>query len=82
MSTYWRPIPDIPFAKLFDGRLEKYGIKAVTVDRPTEVISTWRDLMAFCRFTKLRTAPAVSRDGVLSRGRFSMRWLKSLKLNG
>ncbi len=27
MSTDWRPIPDIPFVKLFDGCLEKYGIK-------------------------------------------------------
>ena len=27
MSTDWRPIPDILFAKLFDGCLEKYGIK-------------------------------------------------------
>jgi len=36
MSTEWRPIPDIPFAKLFDGCLEKYGITAVTVDRKTE----------------------------------------------
>jgi hypothetical protein len=35
MSTEWRPIPDIPFAELFNGCLKKYGIKAVTVDRGT-----------------------------------------------
>ena len=28
MSTDYRPIPAIPFSKLFDGRLDKYGIRA------------------------------------------------------
>lgn len=27
MSTEYRPLPDIQFAQLFDGRLEKYGVK-------------------------------------------------------
>ena len=36
MSTEWRPIPDIPFAKLFDGCLEMHGIKAVKVDCGTD----------------------------------------------
>jgi hypothetical protein len=36
MSTYYRPLPDIQFAQLFDGRLEKYGIKEKIAADPTE----------------------------------------------
>src|SRR5438034_6225030 len=36
MSTGYRPIRDIPFATLFDGCLEKYGIKEVIVENATE----------------------------------------------
>jgi hypothetical protein len=36
MSTYYAPIPDISFDQLFDGRLEKYGIKEEIVANPTE----------------------------------------------
>jgi hypothetical protein len=36
MSTSYAPIPDISFFQLFDGRLEKYGIKEEIVANPTE----------------------------------------------
>jgi hypothetical protein len=36
MSTYYRPLPDIQFAQLFDGRLEKYGVKEEIAANPTE----------------------------------------------
>jgi hypothetical protein len=36
MSTDYRPIPDIQFAQLFDGRLEKYGIKEELVAKPRD----------------------------------------------
>jgi hypothetical protein len=36
MSTYYAPIPDISFDQLFDGRLEKYGVKEEIVANPTE----------------------------------------------
>jgi hypothetical protein len=36
MSTHYRPLPDIPFAQLFDGRLEKYGIKEEIAANSTE----------------------------------------------
>jgi len=36
MSTWLAPLPDIQFAQLFDGRLEKYGIKEEIVADPTE----------------------------------------------
>lgn len=36
MSTYYAPIPDISFDQLFDGRLEKYGIKEEIAANPTE----------------------------------------------
>jgi hypothetical protein len=36
MSTYYAPIPEISFDQLFDGRLEKYGIKEETVANPSE----------------------------------------------
>ncbi len=36
MSTELAPLPDIEFAQLFDGRLERYGIKEKIVADPTE----------------------------------------------
>ncbi len=36
MSTDYAPIPDISFDQLFDGRLEKYGIKEEIAANPTE----------------------------------------------
>jgi hypothetical protein len=36
MSTWYRPIPDIQFAQLFDGRLEKYSIKEEIVADPSD----------------------------------------------
>ena len=35
MSTWWRPIPDIPYAKLLDGCLEKYRITVELVEQAT-----------------------------------------------
>jgi hypothetical protein len=36
MSTWYRPIPDIQFVQLFDGRLEKYSIKEEIVANPSD----------------------------------------------
>jgi hypothetical protein len=40
MSTWLAPIPDIQFAQLFDGRLEKYGIRKDEVIRENETEKT------------------------------------------
>jgi hypothetical protein len=37
MSTDYRPLPDILFAQLFDGRPEKYGVREKISARSTEV---------------------------------------------
>ncbi len=36
MSTYFRPLDDIPFAALFDGRLESYGVRERASDDTTD----------------------------------------------
>jgi hypothetical protein len=36
MSTWYKPIPDIQLAQLFDGRLEKYSIKEEIVVNPSD----------------------------------------------
>ena len=35
MSTSFRPIPDIPFNQLFDGRLDKFGVREKAERDPT-----------------------------------------------
>jgi hypothetical protein len=40
MSTWLAPLPDIQFAQLFDGRLEKYGIQKDKVIRQNETKKT------------------------------------------
>jgi hypothetical protein len=54
MSTYYAPIPDISFDQLFDGRLEKYGIKEEIVASPTEGTRYLVGCDGFYRYTDKR----------------------------
>jgi hypothetical protein len=67
MSTYYRPIPDISFDQLFDGRLEKYGIKEEIVANPTKgmrylvgcdgFLQVHREENGTCAFTRRGCVP-------------------------
>jgi hypothetical protein len=67
MSTHYAPIPDISFDQLFDGRLEKYGIKEEIVANPTEgtrylagcdgFLQVYREEKGTCTFTRRGCAP-------------------------
>jgi hypothetical protein len=83
MSTDWRPIPDIPFAELFDGRLEKYGIRALIVDRETEgwqylegpdgTLSVSRAEDGTCIFTRRGVVPWTIFDAIAEE--FKIEWV-------
>ena len=61
MSTCYAPIPDISFAQLFDGRLEKHGVReeigAATTERTRYLIGrdgfleVHREEKGTCTFT-------------------------------
>jgi hypothetical protein len=67
MSTYYAPIPDILFDQLFDGRLEKYGIKEEIAANPTEgtrylagrdgFLQVHREEKGACTFTRRGAFP-------------------------
>lgn len=83
MSTEWRPIPDVTFARLFDGCLEKYGIRAVTVDRVTEssqylegpdgFLAVHRGEDGTCTFTRRGFVPWAIFDAIAKE--FEIEWV-------
>jgi hypothetical protein len=74
MSTSYAPIPDISFFQLFDGRLEKYGIKEEIVANPTEgtrylvgcdgFLQVDRDKKGTCTFTRRGPVPRSRFDAI------------------
>jgi hypothetical protein len=83
MSTEWRPIPDIPFAKLFDGCLEKYGIREVIVEDATErfrylqgpdgFLEAFRGEDGTCSFTRRGVVPWTIFDAIAEE--FEIEWV-------
>jgi hypothetical protein len=83
MSTEWRPIPDIPFAKLFDGRLEKYGVREVIVEGarerfrylqgPDGFLEAFREEDGTCSFTRRGIVPWTIFDAIAEE--FEIEWV-------
>src|SRR4051812_49869881 len=67
MSTNCRPLSKIPFVQLFDGRLEKYGVREKKYSNTTKnyrylvgrdgVLAVYREKDGGCSFTRLCFTP-------------------------
>jgi hypothetical protein len=82
MSTHWRPLPDILFAELFDGRLEKYGVREGVMAEPENgrylegcdgVLLVYREDNGTCTFVRRGCVPCAVFDALTDE--FEIEWV-------